>query len=87
MKTLSILTILFLPGAFIATIFSTNMFEFENKRQQIRIYFAIVVPLTVVLMVGWILWLANTDVKFDDEEASPKTKSNENDSLKGGKNS
>ncbi|EWZ00299.1 hypothetical protein FOYG_00181 [Fusarium oxysporum NRRL 32931] len=37
MKTLSILTILFLPGAFIATIFSTNMFDFKSKNQQVRI--------------------------------------------------
>ncbi|KAF5005110.1 hypothetical protein FDECE_8430 [Fusarium decemcellulare] len=50
MKTLSILTILFLPGAFIATVFSTEMFEFASKGQQVWIYFAIVVPLTVTLM-------------------------------------
>ncbi|KAF4501944.1 Mg2+ transporter, -like Zinc transport [Fusarium agapanthi] len=37
MKTLSILTILFLPGAFIATIFSTNMFDFTFKNQQVGI--------------------------------------------------
>lgn len=76
MKSLSILTILFLPGAFIATIFSTNMFEFKTKGQQIKIYFAIVIPLTFALMVGWVIWLANTSVKVDDEESSPKEKSN-----------
>lgn len=74
MKTLSVLTILFLPGAFIATMFSTNMFEFESKGREVRIYFAVVVPLTFVLMVGWATWMANTNVKVDDEEASPKEK-------------
>ncbi|KAF4945028.1 hypothetical protein FGADI_12287 [Fusarium gaditjirri] len=67
MKTLSILTILFLPGAFIATIFSTNMFDFKSKNQQVRIYFAIVIPLTAVLMIGWVLWLKNTPERADEE--------------------
>ncbi|KAF5724920.1 hypothetical protein FMUND_350 [Fusarium mundagurra] len=70
MKTLSILTILFLPGAFIATIFSTNMFEFTSKNQQVRIYFAIVIPLTAVLMIGWVLWLKNTPERADVERQS-----------------
>ncbi|RBR14178.1 hypothetical protein FVER53590_07680 [Fusarium verticillioides] len=67
MKTLSILTILFLPGAFIATIFSTNMFEFTSKNQQVRVYFAIVIPLTAVLMICWVLWLKNTPERGDAE--------------------
>ncbi|RGP79390.1 hypothetical protein FLONG3_2445 [Fusarium longipes] len=67
MKTLSILTILFLPGAFIATVFSTNMFDFESKDQQVRIYFAIVIPLTAVLMICWVLWLKNTPERADVE--------------------
>ncbi|KAM5343370.1 hypothetical protein ACJ41O_011907 [Fusarium nematophilum] len=67
MKTLSVLTILFLPGAFVATVFSTNMFGFESKSQQIRVYFAIVIPLTLVLMIGWALWLARTPLGHDVE--------------------
>ncbi|KAF7550313.1 hypothetical protein G7Z17_g5798 [Cylindrodendrum hubeiense] len=67
MKTLSILTILFLPGAFVATVFSTEMFEFKSKGQEIWIYFVIVVPLTAVLMVGWVLWLSNTPDTADEE--------------------
>ncbi|KAM0240801.1 hypothetical protein ACHAP5_007836 [Fusarium lateritium] len=67
MKTLSILTILFLPGAFIATIFSTNMFDFKSKDQQVRIYFAIIIPLTAVLMICWVLWLRNTPERADEE--------------------
>jgi hypothetical protein len=67
MKTLSILTILFLPGAFVATLFSTNMFTFEDETREIQIYFAVVVPLTVVLMVGWLQWLKNTPTGVDEE--------------------
>ncbi|CZR46065.1 uncharacterized protein FPRO_11512 [Fusarium proliferatum ET1] len=69
MKTLSILTILFLPGAFIATVFSTNMFEFKTTNQQVRIYFAIVIPLTAVLMICWVLWLKSTPEGADEESA------------------
>ncbi|XEV07197.1 hypothetical protein FSHL1_012484 [Fusarium sambucinum] len=67
MKTLSILTILFLPGAFIATVFSTEMFDFNSKDQQVRIYFAITIPLTAVLMICWVLWLKNTPERADVE--------------------
>jgi Mg2+ and Co2+ transporter CorA len=84
MKTLSILTILFLPGAFIATVFSTNMFKFQEGNQEIWIYFAIVVPLTALLMVSWVLWLKNTPVRLD-EEAAPLFRGNVKDPLKGGK--
>jgi hypothetical protein len=57
MKTLSVLTILFLPGAFWASVFSTGMFEFQSKAQEIGIFVAITIPLTVALMVGWVVWL------------------------------
>ncbi|KAI1735240.1 hypothetical protein F4680DRAFT_435894 [Xylaria scruposa] len=67
MKTLSILTILFLPGAFVATLFSTNMFEFQGNVQEIWIYFVIVVPLTAFLMLGWLLWLSVTPGGMDEE--------------------
>ena len=85
MKTLSILTILFLPGAFVATVFSTNMFKFQEGNQEIWIYFVIVVPLTALLMVGWILWLKNTPDGLDEEAARPPFRGNVKDFLKGGK--
>ncbi|GAB1316538.1 hypothetical protein MFIFM68171_06748 [Madurella fahalii] len=59
MKTLSIITILFLPGAFVATLFSTDMFEFGEGRG-VQISFAIVVPLTVVIMAAWAWWIWKT---------------------------
>ncbi|KAH6960250.1 hypothetical protein DER45DRAFT_155111 [Fusarium avenaceum] len=85
MKTLSILTILFLPGAFIATIFSTNMFEFKSNGQQIWIYFVIVAPLTIVLMVGWVLWLKNTPHRTDEETGHQSSLDLTRDGPKGNK--
>lgn len=85
MKTLSILTILFLPGAFIATIFSTNMFEFKSNGQQIWIYFVIVAPLTIVLMIGWVLWLKNTPHRVDEETGHQSSLEITRDGPKGNK--
>ena len=85
MKTLSILTILFLPGAFVATLFSTDMFTFRDQMQQIQIYFAVVVPLTAVLIAGWLLWLQATPVQVDEEARPSILWSKARDLLKGGK--
>ncbi|KAF5660677.1 hypothetical protein FHETE_8840 [Fusarium heterosporum] len=87
MKTLSVLTILFLPGAFVATVFSTNMFTFKSNGQQIWIYFAIVTPLTAVIMVIWALWLKKTPHRADEETGSRSNqKMMGKDSLKTSKN-
>ncbi|KAF4335793.1 hypothetical protein FBEOM_10384 [Fusarium beomiforme] len=85
MKTLSILTILFLPGAFIATVFSTNMFDFKKKNSQVRIYFAIAIPLTAVLMICWILWLKNTPQRGDEESGHQYRSLKAMNWLKGGR--
>lgn len=75
MLTLAIITIIFLPGAFIATLFSTDMFHFGggDDNQQMRIYFAVSVPLTAVILVLWLAWFHTTsttelDGLVDDEE-------------------
>jgi len=69
MMTLSVITIVFLPGAFIATLFSTNMFEFRDKTQELEIYFGLVVPLTLVILVIWKMWLKSRPIVllFDSE--------------------
>ncbi|KAK6193889.1 Cytochrome c1 heme lyase [Pestalotiopsis sp. IQ-011] len=72
MKTLSILTILFLLGAFVASVLSTNMFPFRDQTQEIWIYFAIVIPLTGFLMLGWLLWLFMKPGGIDEEQGQSK---------------
>lgn len=66
MKTIAILGIAFLPGTFVATLFSINMFEFGDPSSggtssltvspSIWIYWAITVPLTVVTCLVWVVW-------------------------------
>ncbi|WYZ36439.1 hypothetical protein EsH8_XIV_000039 [Colletotrichum jinshuiense] len=57
MKTLSVITILFLPGTFVATMFTTNVISFENPTAETMAYIKAVVPLTVSLMILYGLWL------------------------------
>jgi len=80
MLTLAIITIIFLPGAFIATIFSTDMFDFSDHQQQLRIFFAVSVPLTVVILVLWLAWITTTktpELGLVDEEKGPVLKAGE----------
>jgi Mg2+ and Co2+ transporter CorA len=69
MVTLSVITIFFLPGAFVATLFSTNMFDFATPDQEVGIYFGIVIPLTVILFYVWKLWLGSHPVVPVDLES------------------
>ncbi|RYP73460.1 hypothetical protein DL771_003632 [Monosporascus sp. 5C6A] len=56
MKTLAVITIVFLPGTFVAAIFSTDMGP-TSKDRQVPIFAAVVVPVTFLLMVVWISWI------------------------------
>ncbi|KAJ9133412.1 hypothetical protein NKR23_g10803 [Pleurostoma richardsiae] len=73
MMTLSIITIVFLPGAFIATLFSTDMFKFKDANEEVGIFFAVVIPVTVLLLVAWKRWLKYHPVDFDVETGGFKT--------------
>jgi hypothetical protein len=79
MKTLAFLTTLFLPGTFIATIFSTGMFDWKvgsddkdsgDSRVVSKlfwVYWAFTVPLTTLVGVGWRVWWSWEKKHFDDD--------------------
>jgi ABC-type nickel/cobalt efflux system permease component RcnA len=54
MKTIAALTMVFLPGTFLASVFSMPMLE----SAKLSLYMAIVVPLTVAVVGCWWLWLS-----------------------------
>jgi Mg2+ and Co2+ transporter CorA len=54
MKTIAALTMLFLPGTFLASVFSMPMLE----GAKLSLYVAIVVPLTVTVVGCWWLWIS-----------------------------
>ncbi|KAF9880188.1 hypothetical protein CkaCkLH20_02142 [Colletotrichum karsti] len=63
MFTLATMSIIFLPGASIATLFSMELFNWspENGESTVNprfwIFWAVAVPLTLVVLTVWLLWL------------------------------
>lgn len=62
MKILAFISALFLPGSFIATMFSMDMFDWKQKRSEavvsnrFWVYWAAALPLTAVTVLGWAAW-------------------------------
>ena len=62
MKILAFISAAFLPGSFVAAIFSMNMFDWQQTdphavlSDRFWIYWSITVPLTVVTISGWASW-------------------------------
>ncbi|KAK2129217.1 hypothetical protein NOF04DRAFT_1321582 [Fusarium oxysporum II5] len=61
MKTLTFVTIAFLPATFIATLFSMPMFDWESDGKEtispnFWIYWVVSIPLTLITAGGWRVW-------------------------------
>lgn len=84
MKTLAFITALFLPGTYIATLFSMSMFEWQASSpsdapsttsssvsisNKFWIYWATTIPLTVAVVVGWRLWWVHEDRAYSAQLA------------------
>jgi hypothetical protein len=62
MKTIAAVTMVFLPGTFVASLFSTPLFHWDKNSgfgvaSQIWIYWAITIPVTFLTIAVWWLWL------------------------------
>lgn len=55
MKTLAAVTVVFLPGTFVASFFAMPLFEW-NAVGHFWVYWAVTVPLTFLTLVVWVLW-------------------------------
>src|ERR1700761_7306430 len=81
MKAITILTMVFLPATFVCSLFSMGFFDFgatdgELGQHGLRvagqfwIYFAVTVPLTVVVLgvcAAWLLWSGRQDDDFGEK--------------------
>ncbi|KAK7417907.1 hypothetical protein QQZ08_011447 [Neonectria magnoliae] len=75
MKTLSLMGALFLPGTYLASVFSMTFFNFEDGASpvvsvQVWIYFAVTIPITALIVGAW-LWIDKhrmEQAKKDDED-------------------
>ena len=60
MKSLAVVTMVFLPGTFVATLFSMPFFDWHGSENLsasgLGIYWATAIPLTVVTLSIWIVW-------------------------------
>ncbi|KAB8237140.1 uncharacterized protein BDW43DRAFT_307421 [Aspergillus alliaceus] len=81
MKILAFITTIFLPGTFIATLFSMDMFDWKNDASdpsltvssQFWIYWAAALPLTALTLGGWALWWNFEKHRYDvHKAAAPK---------------
>jgi Mg2+ and Co2+ transporter CorA len=58
MKTIAAMTMVFLPGTFLASVFSMRMLDGANW----QLFVAIAVPLTVAVVGCWWLWISAPQV-------------------------
>ncbi|KAL7915896.1 hypothetical protein GGI35DRAFT_10241 [Trichoderma velutinum] len=71
MLTIAAVTLLFLPGTFIAAILSTPIFNFADGEMQIYrkwwVFPATVVPFTILVFVIWFAWLGHKRGKWENK--------------------
>ncbi|KAH7393844.1 hypothetical protein DE146DRAFT_109470 [Phaeosphaeria sp. MPI-PUGE-AT-0046c] len=74
MRTLAVMSIAFLPGTFVSSFFSMDMFNWDAPRgtpvlsSRFWIYWAVTVPLTFVVFCVWSVW-----VRRHDRDTAPST--------------
>lgn len=62
MKAIAFVTMIFLPGTFLSSVFSMNLFEWDAPdssdvvNRRMWVYWAAAVPLTVMVVVFYLLW-------------------------------
>ncbi|KAK4041445.1 hypothetical protein C8A01DRAFT_45405 [Parachaetomium inaequale] len=67
MKSIALLTMIFLPATFISALFSTTFFNFNDDSgswqvsDKLWLYWVTTVPATIIIVVLWRAWLANSD--------------------------
>lgn len=86
MKTIAVLTTVFLPGTFIATVFSMPMVDYPPSK--FWIYLAIAIPLTIAVMAFWAIWMfwINKQNEKEDMKASkhlPMYDEDDTEAMKG----
>ncbi|OAP58292.1 hypothetical protein AYL99_07382 [Fonsecaea erecta] len=70
MKTMAVLTLLFLPATALASIFGMSMFDWEARdgkdivSRHFWVYVVVAVPLTLGVLAAWILWYSWTQKTY-----------------------
>ncbi|KIX04476.1 uncharacterized protein Z518_05346 [Rhinocladiella mackenziei CBS 650.93] len=74
MKTLAVVTLVFLPGTTVSSILAMPVFDWDAKdgavvNPRIWVYFALAIPLTVLTITIWHLWLMTRRRAVKDTDA------------------
>lgn len=76
-KTIALLGALFLPGAYLASVFSMTFFNFQNDgggggppvvAKEFWIYWAVTIPLTVAIVGCWWVWERRKERRYERED-------------------
>lgn len=73
MKTISLLGAIFFPGAYLASVFSMTFFNWQSNNGQyvsekFWMYWAITIPVTIVIVAIWFVWERWREAKYDKED-------------------
>ena len=69
MRTIAYVTLIFLPGAFIAAVFGMSFFQFDPTTGKVIVaktfwqYWAITLPVTLLVIAVWNVWNFNEKKK------------------------
>jgi hypothetical protein len=73
MKTISLLGAIFLPGAYLASVFSMTFFNFQTSGPAVSpnfwIYWVVTIPVTVAIVIFWYVWEKRREAMYDKEDA------------------
>ena len=76
MMTFTFITAIFLPGSYISSLFSMSMFDWQGGGSSSSgdhvsgyfwIYWAVVIPLTLVTLLGWFAWYTYAGHRMEQE--------------------
>jgi len=73
MKMISLLGAVFLPGAYLASVFSMTFFNFQNSgtavvSTQFWIYWAVDIPITILIVGVWYVWEKMREARYNRED-------------------
>ena len=74
MKTISLLGAVFLPGAYIASVFSMTFFNFQGGDAPVVaptfwVYWVITLPVTIGIVGSWYVYSKRREAIYDKEDA------------------
>ncbi|MDI1486806.1 MAG: hypothetical protein OHK93_006068 [Ramalina farinacea] len=79
MKTLAAVTVVFLPGTFVAALFSMPLFQWDTRTkphsaisEQFWIYWATTLPLTILTLALWFAWMRLQTRRHRDRDKKDK---------------